>query len=292
MILDAITSLGQHPLRAAHALLRHVGRPVHARPREWHIRPVARCRPATRPTCVVFVAIAAVVVPPQGHPELMADLDPTVARIVDRSRHVGARRRHVLVDALVEPVGADRGAGVGGAACGRSSCRHAWRIRSRRSCGCDRHWTSVPAGGPAGRAGDDAVYLAMSLRNVGTGMAVIHGWRGLHRRCSSRDDEHSPPEDFRPQTRDLYVPPGDNSFWQGAFRRSNDPEQRHGAEAVERARAVHRRAALRRPRRWAADDQPFALVPRSTAEASRRPTPTSGWSRVSRHWNLDRADPR
>jgi len=40
----------------------------------------------------------------------------------------------------------------------------------------DRHWSRVPGGQAWVEAGADAVYLAMSLRNVGAGMAVIHGW--------------------------------------------------------------------------------------------------------------------
>ena len=67
-------------------------------------------------------------------------------------------------------------------------------------------------------------YLAMSLRNVGAGMAVIHGWHADAELHVGLDD-HAPVEQFRPQQRDLYVPPNDSSFWQGAFR-ENDPDER------------------------------------------------------------------
>ena len=40
----------------------------------------------------------------------------------------------------------------------------------------DRHWSRVPGGQAWVEVGSDAVYLAMSVRNVGAGMAVIHGW--------------------------------------------------------------------------------------------------------------------
>jgi hypothetical protein len=61
----------------------------------------------------------------------------------------------------------------------------------------------------------DSIYLAMPLRNVGAGIAVIHGWK-LH---PTWDPQASRPEpdSFRPQTRDLYVPSGDTSFWQGGL---------------------------------------------------------------------------
>src|SRR4029078_12189590 len=66
--------------------------------------------------------------------------------------------------------------------------------------------------------------LAMSLRNVGAGMAVIHGWHAVPI-LEMGIEEHSAVDEFRPQARDLYVPPNDSSFWQGAFR-ENDPGER------------------------------------------------------------------
>ena len=48
----------------------------------------------------------------------------------------------------------------------------------------------------------EAVYLAMSLRNVGAGMAVIHGWHASPTLDLSLAP-HSEPEDFRAQQRDL-----------------------------------------------------------------------------------------
>ena len=41
----------------------------------------------------------------------------------------------------------------------------------------DQHWTRLLGGRASVEIGDAAVYLTMSLRNVGSGMAVIHGWR-------------------------------------------------------------------------------------------------------------------
>src|SRR4051812_19282062 len=37
------------------------------------------------------------------------------------------------------------------------------------------------------------------------------------------DTRHPEPEEFRPQTLDLYVPAGDTGFWQGAVREPDDP---------------------------------------------------------------------
>ncbi|HXP13929.1 MAG TPA: M15 family metallopeptidase, partial [Actinomycetes bacterium] len=72
----------------------------------------------------------------------------------------------------------------------------------------DGHHARIEGGRAAVEVVDGVIYLAMSLRNVGSGMAVLHGWhsapRGLH-----ADEPHAEPEEFRTQTRDLYVPPGD-----------------------------------------------------------------------------------
>jgi hypothetical protein len=68
----------------------------------------------------------------------------------------------------------------------------------------------------------DRVYMAIALRNGGSGLAVIHGWRV---EISERTGNEAPPvETFRRQQRDLYVPAGDTGFWQGAIREREDPD--------------------------------------------------------------------
>ena len=74
----------------------------------------------------------------------------------------------------------------------------------------------VRGGEAALKAGDDAIYLAVSVRNVGTGLAVLLGW---HVRVGVEVARSHPPlEEFASQRRDIYVPPGDVGFWQGALR--------------------------------------------------------------------------
>jgi hypothetical protein len=41
----------------------------------------------------------------------------------------------------------------------------------------DDHWASVGGGQAVLELADDIVYLAMSVRNVGSGIAVLRGWR-------------------------------------------------------------------------------------------------------------------
>src|SRR5438876_8316762 len=41
----------------------------------------------------------------------------------------------------------------------------------------DQHWALVPGGGGVAEATHEAIYLMLSLRNAGPGLAVLHGWR-------------------------------------------------------------------------------------------------------------------
>jgi len=76
----------------------------------------------------------------------------------------------------------------------------------------------VRVGGGAAtlQVADGVVYMVISVRNVGTGLAVMHGWHievGVQPQLT-----HPPLEDFTTQTRDIYVAAGDIGFWQGALR--------------------------------------------------------------------------
>lgn len=77
----------------------------------------------------------------------------------------------------------------------------------------------VPGGRAAIDATDGVVYLALSIRNVGTGLAVLHGWH----LCVGQQFErvHPPLDEFTTQNLDIYVAPGDTGFWEGALR---DPD--------------------------------------------------------------------
>ena len=74
----------------------------------------------------------------------------------------------------------------------------------------------VLGGQAAIRATDSVVYLAISIRNVGTGVAVLHGWY----LCVGIQYErvHPPLEEFTTQNLDIYVAPGETGYWEGACR--------------------------------------------------------------------------
>jgi hypothetical protein len=146
----------------------------------------------------------------------------------------------------------------------------------------DDHWMMVPGGGGAAEVGAEAVYLAMSLRNAGSGIAVLHGWYLWPERQTRAD--HPPPDDFSRLTRDIYIPAGDVGFWQGVFRDPASEDFRAAADAVSEPRALTvdllygdheggQRVVTR-----------FGMSPRGDR---------SGWVvSAARHWNLDRDDPR
>jgi hypothetical protein len=146
----------------------------------------------------------------------------------------------------------------------------------------DNHWVRVPGGSGTIEIGDDAVYLTMSLRNAGSGIAVLHGWR-LERSDGLNQPTRPPLEDFRRLTRDIYIPAGDIYFWQGAIREADDADRellvdrvgsgqrtivdllygdQHGGQRV-----ISRFSLLGR------DDGGYLVS-------------------LARHWNVDRPDPR
>ncbi len=81
----------------------------------------------------------------------------------------------------------------------------------------DRHWVTLEGGRAVVEFLDGVIYLAMLVRNVGNGMAVIEAWLP-HPGQATSTDAWEAPDDFRGQTRALWVPPGDVAFWQGALR--------------------------------------------------------------------------
>jgi hypothetical protein len=133
----------------------------------------------------------------------------------------------------------------------------------------------------------------MSLRNVGSGIAVLQGWLAEAGR-PSLDHDRPDPEGFRRQARDLYIPPGGTGFWQGGIRDHDVEPYQTTRDDDETYQAIHDAVA--------GGDMLTITLLYSDHEGGQRAmsrfllTPTSGspeWmNSVIRHWNLDRADPR
>ena len=146
----------------------------------------------------------------------------------------------------------------------------------------DNHWAHVEGGQASVESVDGVVYLAMSLRNVGSGIAVIQAWRAQGDQQVTnlvRPDL----DDFCPQTRDLYVPAGDASFWQAAIR---EPDDRHRASVLEGVEA----GAFMIDVLYSDHEGGQRTI--SRFYITRSPSEESTWlCSVVRHWNLDRRDP-
>jgi hypothetical protein len=147
----------------------------------------------------------------------------------------------------------------------------------------DDRWIKVPGGQAAIDVGDDAIYLVMSVRNVGSGLAVMHGWRFFPERVLSTGDDHPPLEEFHRLSRDIYVPSGELGFWQGAFR---DPTDRAFAAVGDATKA-------RQPMTVDLLYGDYEGGQRVISRFAVIPVGEDRWlATVSRHWNLDRPDPR
>jgi hypothetical protein len=101
----------------------------------------------------------------------------------------------------------------------------------------DGHWVRVSGSGAAAESLDGTVYLVMSLRNVGAGIGVLQGWTA-RAGLQTADVDHADEQEFRRQTRDLYIPPGDVGLWQGALRDPTDDANSAIARAAEERETI------------------------------------------------------
>ena len=146
----------------------------------------------------------------------------------------------------------------------------------------DDHWARVDGSQGLAELVDGNVYLAISLRNVGSGLAVPIGWH-LMEGTQNAAVGHSEPGEFRAQTRDLYVAPGDVGFWQAAIRERNDPDYSWLSRSI-------------------TDGQAFTIDllygdneggQRTMTRFGFMPGEQVAWlGSVTRHTNVDRDDPR
>jgi hypothetical protein len=147
----------------------------------------------------------------------------------------------------------------------------------------DEHRVSVPGGHGATEIDGDTIYLAIALRNVGRGLAVLHGWDV---RLERPVGEPARPDDrnFRVLNRDIYVPAGGTGFWQGAFRDTDDELFRPVQEAIKNDTVITVDLLYGDHEGGQRTISRFSLAP----EEPDGPRVVS----ASHHWNLDRPEPR
>ncbi len=145
------------------------------------------------------------------------------------------------------------------------------------------HWVRAGGGRAAVEHADGNVYLAISLRNVGSGIGVCQGW--VVRRggaTTSTQPTHAPMDDFHMHSRDLYIPAGDIGMWQGALRNPDDPVRAELVEAIEAREQVTVELLYSNQvgQQWTITR--FGLIPADKV-----------WlANMSRHWYLDWDGPR
>jgi hypothetical protein len=146
----------------------------------------------------------------------------------------------------------------------------------------DDHWVRVAGGHASAEVSDGAIYLAMSLRNVGNGIAVLDRWDICTERLDG-DSGYNDPENFRRLTRDLYVPSSDRGFWQGALRDPSDDV------FVQTRAAIEERTRITIDLLYGDFDGGQRVISRFVF----LPVSTDDWLvSSSRHWNLDRPQSR
>ena len=164
---------------------------------------------------------------------------------------------------------------------------------------------NVPGHGAAMQLAEhtDAIYLALALRNGGSGLAVLHGWRARAQPpreaqvisrgarlfegaepTSSGVEVQPDLTEFRRQQLDLYIPAGDTGYWQGALRDPGEPGYAEVRDAVEAQGGI-----------WI--DLLYGDYEggqRTIVRIGVSPWPETEGERayVLRYWNVDREDPR
>jgi hypothetical protein len=146
----------------------------------------------------------------------------------------------------------------------------------------DRHAVRLNGGRAIFETEGGVIYLAIGVRNVGAGIALLHGWYPMPERAFA-NHPHADAGDFRRLTIDLYIPAGGAGYWEGALRDADD-----------RLRPGFLSALTQR--------QPFTIDllygdqqggQRTITRFTVLPAGDDGWySQAGRHWNLDRPDPR
>jgi hypothetical protein len=152
----------------------------------------------------------------------------------------------------------------------------------------DGVWFNVPGGEGTASATDGADYFVISVRNVGSGIAVLHGWHLIPELVFERGAHVTPPplEDFTTLTRDLYVAPGDIGFWQGTFR---DPASDGFLEA---RRAIEARQSIGVDILYGDFEGGQRVITRFMLTPKEIDGDVRWFASVGRHWNVDRPDPR
>lgn len=149
----------------------------------------------------------------------------------------------------------------------------------------DGHWAHLAGSTAYAHLGEQGeIYLAMSIRNVGPGLGVIHGWR-IEDAPLAPDAARPASEEFYRQGRDLYLAPDDTGFWHAAVREPDHPDRQTLARLIT---TRHRFAVDLLYGDYEGGQRTisrFSLQPRDSDE-------DLWFCQTARHWSVDRPQPR
>ena len=146
----------------------------------------------------------------------------------------------------------------------------------------DRHAVRLDGGRAYAAVENDVIYLAMTIRNVGAGIALLDRYDVQPERVFV-NEPHNDPDTFKRLTIDLYIPAGDSGYWEGAVRDIADPLY----EPLEKC--ILNRDPFSIDLLYGDQEGGQRTVSRFTVLAFG----DDGWyCQAGRHWNLDRPDPR
>ena len=149
----------------------------------------------------------------------------------------------------------------------------------------NNHWTRLTGGRASIELVDGHIYLAMSLRNVGAGIAVLQGWHPALE--WNPGGSHAELDQFRRQGRDLFVAAGGLGFWQGAVHDSGDALHSSLTAAIQERRRFAIELLYSDHEGGQRTISLFSVTPRDVPD-----DPEQWLCSVARHWSIDRPDPR
>src|SRR3954453_8138389 len=146
----------------------------------------------------------------------------------------------------------------------------------------DGHWVKVDGGRAVAEVTDEAIYLAMALRNAGSGLAVLDRW-DLYPERPTGGQDYRDPAGWNRLTRDIYISGRDLGFWQGALRDPSDPLFDEVRAAIEERRTMAVDILYGDQEGGQRTITRFAILPAADG---------SWLTTAGRHWPLDRDAPR
>jgi hypothetical protein len=149
----------------------------------------------------------------------------------------------------------------------------------------DDHWAVLNGGQGIVDLVEDNIYLAISVRNAGSGLAVAQGWAVMAHVADAREP-HLQPDQFHRQTRDLYIAPNDVGFWQAAIREPSDPDYTELRKDIEAVQPFTIEVLYGDHEGGQRTITRFGMIP------YRNDGKSLWYPNVALHWNLDRPDPR